>query len=319
VRRQRQIRFDEERKRLLYVACTRARRELHLFGTAVTKPTGVCPAHNDSLLATAWPALHPTFESAQPLTVPPRIVPFPMPGILEDMAAEAADPAPSPRPCRLVLSAEPVPTEANVTVTGSIALSQPDAPEFQRPEGSRQARLIGSAVHTLLQRLGPQLATLPAEQLRAHAASLLRASALSGDSLRSATDTVTNLLRECAADPVCRWILAPHPEAQSEASWTGFVPGDSGSRLRSLRADRIFRAGPQPLSLGSDCLWIIDYKTGPVTSGALFLTAERELYAPQLRAYARALRALHGPATQLRLGLYYPAAATLDYWDPDRE
>jgi hypothetical protein len=33
-------------------------------------------------------------------------------------------------------------------------------------------------------------------------------------------------------------------------------------------------------------------------------------------AYARALRALHGPDTRLRLGLYYPAIVAFDYWEP---
>jgi len=47
------------------------------------------------------------------------------------------------------------------------------------------------------------------------------------------------------------------------------------------------------------------------------LEREREIYAPQLIAYGRALRALHGADTPLRLGLYYPALAKLDWWDPD--
>ncbi len=174
-------------------------------------------------------------------------------------------------------------------------------------------------VHTLLERLGSGLASLDGAQLRARVVSLLRASALAGDSLKSVADTVTRMLLTCAADPVCQWILAPHPEAQSETAWTGFVPGESDFRIRTLRADRVFRAGPEPLAEGLEYLWVIDYKTGAAPSGALFLAAERAVYAPQLLAYAGALRALHGPETRLRLGLYYPAIAALDSWDPDRE
>jgi hypothetical protein len=172
-------------------------------------------------------------------------------------------------------------------------------------------------VHTLLERLGSELARLDNAQLRSRVVALLRASALIGDSLKSVTSTVTQMLLACAADPVCQWILAPHAAAQSEVSWSGVVTGESGSRLRTLRADRVFRAGPEPLVEGSDYLWVIDYKTsGRAPSGALFLQAERALYAPQLLAYARALRALHGPDTPLRLGLYYPAITALDHWDP---
>ena len=321
VRKQRQIRFDEERKRLLYVACTRARRELHLLGTAVASASGVRPENKDSLLATAWPALRTNFESAlHESAVAPaaRVLAFPAPGVLEEVAA-FAETASGPTLRRLCLDAEPIPQSQNVTVAGSFGASQSEAPEFQRPEGSRQARLIGSVVHTLLERLGSGLASFDGAQLRARVVSLLRSSALAGDSLKSVADTVTRMLLTCAADPVCQWILAPHPEAQSETAWTGFVPGESDSRIRTLRADRVFRAGPEPLGEGLEYLWVIDYKTGAAPSGALFLAAERAVYAPQLLAYARALRALHGPETRLRLGLYYPAIAALDSWDPDRE
>jgi ATP-dependent exoDNAse (exonuclease V) beta subunit len=314
VRKQRQIRFDEERKRLLYVAGTRARRELHLLGTAIASASGIRPEHKDSLLQTAWPALEAEF--AEPTAAAPsRVLAFPTPGVLEEVAAVADSPRLTLR--RLLLDAEPGTPAANVTVSPSLSLSETGAPEFRRREGSRQARLVGSVVHALLERIGANLFSCGAAQLRARAASQLRAAALTGDALKSATDTVTNLLLACAADPVCRWILAPHAGAQSEASWTGFAPGES--RLRTLRADRVFRAGPAPLSEGSDCLWVIDYKTTAAPSGALFLAGERALYAPQLHAYAAALRALDGGETPIRLGLYYPAIAAFDFWDPDHE
>jgi len=345
VRKQRQIRFDEERKRLLYVACTRARRGLHLFGTAVASASGLRPQNKESLLQVAWPALRGEFESQlgeapvpeqAPGTQPARMIPFPAadvrPGVLEEVAA-GTEAAPGLTLRRLTAAAEPAPAAPeNVTVTGSVSIADPDAPEFLRREGSRDSRLIGSIVHELLERLGPELATLDPAKLRSRALALLRASSISGESLKYVTDTVTNMLLGCAADPVCQWILAAHIEAQSEASWTGFLPAlnsgagsgkeaaPAGSRLRTLRADRVFRAGPEPLdNSSSGYLWIIDYKTAAVASGALLLASERALYAPQLQAYARVLRALHGPGTRLRLGLYYTAIATLDWWNPDEQ
>lgn len=328
VRRQRQLRFDEERKRLFYVACTRARRELHLLGTAVAGRSGITPENADSLLTTAWPALHSNFEAAHegkraaPETLPmARVLPFPpLPGVLSEVAAVADPPAPLMLR-RLPLDVEPLPVGTNVVVQGAFTAVAADPREFLRPEGSRYARLIGSAVHTLLQRLGAALRTTDAGSIRARAAGILRASALTGDLLASATETVTEMLRACAADPVCQWILAPHPDAQSEVAWSGWVPGESGSRLHRLRADRVFRAGAEPGRQGSDYLWVIDYKTvtPPAGDRAAWLQSERALYIPQLLAYAHTLRSLHGPAVLLRLGLYYPAIAFLDYWDPDRE
>jgi ATP-dependent helicase/nuclease subunit A len=316
VNAQRKLRVDEERKRLFYVACTRARTELHLFGTATVAASGLQPGDADSLLAAAWPALAPEFETvfrqpAPAFAAQQIVIPFPVPG--EVAALAAVEESPSPRgPFRLPRDFRPTPA-ANVAVSGATSVGRSNPPEFRRPEGSRHARVIGATVHALLERLGPSLAALPAERLRAHAASLLRAAALDGESLDNATVTVTDLLRACAADPVCRWILAPHPEAQSEASWSGFAD----SRLRTLRADRVFRAGPVPLAEGSEYLWIVDYKTGAAPSGdsAAWLAAERQTYAAQLLAYGRALRALHRGQTQLRLGLYYPAIPFLDWWE----
>ncbi len=79
VRKQRQMREDEERKRVFYVACTRARRELHLFGTAVIGGRGSLePGWQDSLLDTAWPALQAEFESA--FQAQSKQMPIPFPG-----------------------------------------------------------------------------------------------------------------------------------------------------------------------------------------------------------------------------------------------
>ena len=320
VSKQRKIRLDEERKRLLYVACTRARNELHLFGAAVVKASGdIAPDSSASLLAVAWPALREEFEftARTPQAAPARVLAVPTPGVLADVAAVTEPQQPSLTLRRLPLPLDLAPAAANVTVADALTLRDPEAPEFSRPEGSRLRRIVGSVVHALLQRLGPDLARMADPGLRARAESLLRAAALTGDPLKSATATVTKMLLACAADPVCQWILAPHPEAQSEASWSGLLPGEA-ARLQTLRADRVFRAGPAPMEPGSEFFWIIDYKTGPAAPGALLLASERELYAPQLAAYARALRALQGADIRLRLGLYYPAIATLDWWEEEK-
>ncbi len=320
VRRQRQIRFDEERKRLFYVACTRARAELHLLGTAVHSATGLKAGHSGSLLAAAWPALRPEFEALlrEPSAESPgaRVLRFPEPAVVRELAAVAESQAIAPYPHRLPAGFEPAPGHDVLAADlASFALSA--APEFRRSQGTRHARAVGSVLHELLQRFGSGLASLGEHQLRRGAVSLLRAYALQGEALKSATDAVIHLLVACASDPVCRWILAPHPGAQAEASWTGLA-GTPAARLRTLRADRIFRAGSAPLAEGSDYWWIIDYKTGapPSANREAFLHSERSLYAPQLLAYAQALRTLHGSLASLRLGLYYPAIAALDYWDP---
>ena len=106
--------------------------------------------------------------------------------------------------------------------------------------------------------------------------------------------------------------LAPS-NAASEAAWAGVVAG----ALRSVRVDRVFRAGPAPCSEGEDCWWIIDYKTAHADNiePDQALPELRQLFAPQVEAYGEILRKLHGAETRIVAGLYYPRMLVLDWWE----
>jgi ATP-dependent helicase/nuclease subunit A len=325
VRKQRQMREDEERKRVFYVACTRARRELHLFGTSVISGKGSLEAGApDSLLATAWPALEAEFISAYQPRSQQFVIPFPsapQPGVV-DIAAVA-----SPLHPRLVLRRLPSdalirPIGENVTVAGTFSGIVDDRQSFERPEGSRQKRVVGSIIHALLERLSrllaPNSGASVAEirpQLRLQASAMLRAAAFPAGQTSAALADILAAAEEAAADPLGRWLLSSHPDAQSEASWTGWIDG----RLQTLRADRIFRAGAEPLLEGSEYFWVVDYKTALYSGNdvAGFLSQQREVYEPQLLSYGRALRMLHGNGLQLRFGLYFPRIRRLEYWEAD--
>jgi ATP-dependent exoDNAse (exonuclease V) beta subunit len=322
VRRQRQMREDEERKRIFYVACTRARRELHLFGTAVIGTKGsLDPGWQDSLLATAWPALGPEFEAAYQAQSKQFVIPFPtapLPGVV-DIAAVA-----SPAHPRLVLRRLPSDiaiqsTGENVTVTGTFSNIDDTRELFERPEGSRQQRVIGSVIHALMERLSAlfaQKANPSGEEMHAllqpQAAAMLRAAAFPLEQSAEALADILAAIETAAADPVGRWLLGPHPEAQSEASWTGWIEG----RLQTLRADRIFRAGAEPLQGGSEYFWVVDYKATPYSGSDVqgFIAQQRKTYEAQLGAYGRALRKLYGEHLSLRLALYFPRIKRLEFW-----
>lgn len=319
VRKQRQMREDEERKRVFYVACTRARRELHLFGTAVVGNRGKLePGWLDSLLATAWPALEQEFVDTYQARDQQIPIPFPQPGIVDIAAVASSSHLP------LVLRRLPSdiaiqPTRENVTVAGTFYRLADDREPFERPEGSRQQRVIGSIIHALLERLSRIFSSNPSftvTEIRAllqpQAAAMLRAAAFPSDQSATYLADIMAAVESAAADRVGRWLLSPHPEAQSEASWTGWVNG----RLQTLRADRVFRAGAAPLGEGQDYFWIVDYKTALYSGGdvAGFLAQQREFYKPQLAAYGLALRSLHGETMPLRYGLYFPRIGRLDFW-----
>ena len=330
IQKQIKHRISEETKRLFYVACTRARQELHLIGTVSFSDKGLATPRPGSLLHTAWPALAEYFQRAYdqqqptPATQPSgaEIIAFPapsQPGSLAQVAAQTEGP-PEPIFHRLRLDANLAPSSTNVPIAATVPASTEDR-EFHRPEGSRLARIIGSTLHLLLQRLGPQIAaqSIQAPHLESQITALLRASALDSRQSQTALRELLQMIAACQADPIARWLLAEHPGAQSEVSWTGWLNG----ALRTLRADRVFHAGPEPLSSSEpQCLWIIDYKTSHAAAEDIdeFFARERLTYSPQLAAYARVARAASTANANMpvRLGLYYPrltGTKRFDWWE----
>jgi hypothetical protein len=125
------------------------------------------------------------------------------------------------------------------------------------------------------------------------------------------------VLEQAVGDAEGRWILSAHPCAQSEFSLSAVLHGSS--EVSTIRADRIFKAGPVPQSAGSEFLWIVDYKTSAHGAGGIdtFLQRQREAYAAQLETYARLLApAMQVAPMNVRVGLYFPAIARLLWWAP---
>ena len=52
------------------------------------------------------------------------------------------------------------------------------------------------------------------------------------------------------------WVLGARDGGASEFALTSW-----GERRSSVRLDRMFRAGDEPVVAGTECLWIVDYKT----------------------------------------------------------
>ena len=109
------------------------------------------------------------------------------------------------------------------------------------------------------------------------------------------------------------WILTAHDEAASEYALTSWAEG-----RRSIRIDRIFRAGPKPLADGNDSTWIVDYKTATHGREGIeaFLEEERAEYSAQMETYARVLKS-SAPARAVRVGRYCPMLPRLIWWTPE--
>ncbi len=316
-------RLAAERKRLFYVACTRAREQLHLFAAPDTKADGTLSIRPDSLLAAAWPSARPHFTTAAPILR----MPAPAPPLETFAIAASAAPRLIERIPTAHLPAQsptPLPSEA----------PPPDTP--LRPEAGFSARVFGNTLHALLEQLAARLSagsTLSSlrDELRtwpSRITAVLRSSGLAPVEVARLAPAVLRGLTNTLDHPEGAWLLAPHPHAASEQSLISWSSTRSSSESlvdaedepqavhrQSLRLDRTFLAGPTPLITGQTHRWIVDYKTSThATQGlASFLEDQRETYRPQLEAYARQLSPTPHP---IRLALYFPLLPALIWWSP---
>ncbi len=313
----------QEMRRLLYVAATRAREELHFFGRAEYKQGAdrfeICDPR-ESLLETAWPAFKPEIERQFNLWIAAQA------GSVETLAAQAATviemplrgagetgerkTGPKRLPADWVSPENETATRIMETpITGAGRL-------YERHEGGLVSRALGRAVHTLLQRAA-QLreqrdwddVRTALEGLRARVTADVRAAGIDRGEAARIAERALAITVEATRDEWGRWILEPREEAQSEVRWAGIA----GGALRTVQADRVFMAGETPLSLSGNVWWIVDYKTAHEKE--VDLAKLRPIFAPQIEAYARLLRNLRGADAKVCVGLYYPRMRTLDWWE----
>jgi ATP-dependent exoDNAse (exonuclease V) beta subunit len=330
----------QEDRRILYVAATRAREELHLFARPAFKEedggfTLAEPA--ESLLRTAWPALEEEVQARfEEWKDTRRASGSPQAGEIGSIAAsEESNMLVMPSPIRPTMLRR-LPADFAVRVS-QVSKARPGAPApateseivginggpallYARHEGGLLSRALGSAVHSLLEELARlrsnlewEAARLALREFEPRVAAGVRAVGIDQTEAARLAAEALQLALKASHDPLGSWILSPHPGAASEEGWAGVVHGG----LRAVRVDRVFRAGTTPESEGEDCWWVIDYKTAQAgnVDPAKALPELRALFAPQVEAYGQILRNLHGAETRVIAGLYYPRMLALDWWE----
>ena len=280
--------------RVAYVAATRARRQLHLIGSATRKwtddGTELRKPRGGSLLGFWWPVLQRDFAEALAARdgAPPaagraagnrrRLAAPP----LERLPAAYAAPEPvAPRrPSALRIVGAP---------EGSIR------PEFDWAGAIAQA--VGQVVHFELHRLARLGLSRDALVARPDAwrRALLQAG-VDEAHLAEALSRTERAIGGFAASELAGRLLDPaSAEAASELALTAVFDGV----VQSLRIDRSF-VDPDGVR------WIVDWKTSEHEGGDpdAFLDNELARYTPQLRRYAAVMKLLD-PRPQ-RVGLYFP-------------
>ncbi len=272
-----------EQGRLLYVACTRARKSLHLVGhTAVTRDgSDFRPAVKSSLLAMLWSALRSEFETA-------------FAGFRTADEDDGHSDWLEPRLRRFRdswrLPAVPAPPGQSTSTAGAVDA----AVEFYWV--GAESRIAGTIVHRWLQLVAEGRAGLsPGDLARQRPASerWLLEMGISGSSVGVILERVETALRGVLADARGNWLL--NGDGHAELSLSGFVDG----RIETGIIDRV--------RIDDDGThWIVDYKTSSHEGGGLdvFLAAEADRYRAQLSRYAQLYSAWSGQAA--RCALYFP-------------
>jgi len=277
-----------EAGRLLYVAATRARSELHLLGHCdyeMKNELAVLKApESASLLRRMWASAEPVFQSA-----------------LAVMDAAQAPPAPQPRSPQVIQRLVPG-WRLPAAPASPAASAQPE--ERTPAEVSFRwvgdtLRHIGTVVHRLLRRIAEDGVSGWDRKRIAGCTPACRAALASlgvpAAELAQAVEQIGMALTRVLEDERGRWILANRPEAACEYPLCGIVDGE----IVSVRVDRTF--------VDEDGIrWIVDYKTSSHEGAGLeaFLDNERERYRGQLELYRRIFSALE--ERPVRAALYFP-------------
>jgi ATP-dependent exoDNAse (exonuclease V) beta subunit len=276
---------EQETARLLYVAATRARSNLHLIGYVTRKDDGsVAEPQSGSFLKLLWPKVSAYFSDAA-RAAPPEI----------------AAPARTFRrvPADWSLPDAPVPApRASPRVEA--------APVHDVAWAGAARRHAGTALHGFLQRIAREgLESWNEHKVRSQrdvVQAVLANLGVPPGELREAAARVEAGLLGTLKDPRGRWILEAHREAECEAPVAGVIDGI----LYETVIDRTFidEAGVR---------WIIDYKSSAHDGDPeAFLDAEKALYQKQLERYARLLA--QREERIIRLGLYFPLLAGWREW-----
>ena len=281
---------DSERlelDRLLYVACTRARKSLHLIGHVNTKKDGaeMATPYKGSLLHRLWPALESVYAEA-----------------FEQDDSESATPDIEEQE----IFAIPQLRRADENWTLPVAPDLPvgrrrvDGPDIDRRPVEfywvgTSARHAGTIVHRWLHRfvedVPPNAGNLDdLNDLTAHWAKELL---VPEDDIAFVCERVQRALAGILSDPQGQWILSG--EGRAEFSLTGIWQ----TRVESIVIDRV-RIDEHGVH------WIIDYKTSTHEGGDLeeFLLHETDRYQPQLQKYVDIYR--NFSAVPVKAALYFP-------------
>jgi len=267
--------------RLLYVACTRARKSLHLVGHVQLLKSGL-KADSRSLLGLLWPIVAPQYEDLFDPDVHgsegTQIERWLLPELRRFERPWETPDAPELPGIRAdtMASTEDIPVEFYWV--------------------GADARLAGTLVHRWVQMATEGRIDLRAEldgAISTAGERWLREMGVADTAIDAILARVRKALQGMIDDERGRWLI--EGEGYAELALTGVIDG----RIESVVLDRVRIDEDQTH-------WIVDYKTSSHEGGDLqsFLNAESDRYRSQLGKYAALYQNYSG--ANVRCALYFP-------------
>jgi len=283
IERLQQERQRNEDGRLLYVAATRARRQLHWVACVPIEDDAIAAPRDNSLLQRLMPAVEEECARAMAarsvssksetfVAAPVRSIDQSLRRLPVDWTFPATPPA--------ISWSDATPVVPELAIEFSWA--------------GETARRVGVVVHRWLQRIADDALhgwdDERVQSITPHIEQELGAAGIAGSERTAARQRVVQALTSALNDPRARWLLGPHRDAGSELRFSM----QTRTGIKRMVLDRTF--------VENGARWIIDYKTGTHEGADVegFLDRERLRYAAQLEQYAQAL------GGDVQLGLYFP-------------
>jgi ATP-dependent exoDNAse (exonuclease V) beta subunit len=273
-----------ETGRLLYVACTRARKSLHLLGhTGISRDGESLRAPDSrSLLSLLWPAIAPQYETAFESTI-------------ATPSRDAGETWVLPQR-RRIEPAWQLPDVSEVPGRRVDAAVREGVAAVEYDWAGTEARVTGTVVHRWLQLAAERKVNLGLESataLREGSERWLREAGVGSDAMPAMVKRIEQALANIMSDPRGQWLL--DGDGFAELALSGIV----GNAVESVVIDRV-RVDDDGTH------WIVDYKSSAHEGGNLqgFLDDEARRYRDQLTRYAALYSAYSG--NDVRCALYFP-------------
>jgi ATP-dependent exoDNAse (exonuclease V) beta subunit len=284
---------DFETVRLLYVAATRARSQLHLLGHIKRDSKDELVPLSGSLLSVLWPVCGSIFTAKASQEED-----------LDELKSQTLKLKRLPTPWQPSYATESLPIAEDVIRLASGSGHYVE--ETLRSRRTEEGRVVGTLVHNWLERIAAEgVAHWSRSALERQLVNFKRQLNLNGVPA-ARVDSCAKRVLACLINTILsqrgQWLLGAHQEAASELALNGMVE----SQLVRATLDRTF--------VDSDgTRWIVDYKTSSPAQGedeSLFMSREADRYRDQMSLYAALVRQME-PQRPVRLALYFP---TFDGW-----